>query len=145
MRPSTRARVVWLGALVLLAAPGCSGRERFEFAQVEGVVTLRAKPLSGVMVSFYPDNDGPKQLPYATGVTDSNGKYTLATPSGTLGALVGKNRVVINWPLPERREDGARTPPPGPPIPLPYTTVTQTPLIVEVKAGAPQNIDLPLK
>jgi hypothetical protein len=129
----------------LLAVPGCSSGERFEFGEVEGQVTLGKKPLAGVMVTFYPDNEGPKQLPYATGTTDADGRYKLATPSGVRGALVGKNRVVINWPLPERREDGARQPPPGPPIPIQYTQVTKTPIVVEVKPGGPQPIDLPLK
>jgi hypothetical protein len=143
MRASTR-KAAWAGALALLAGAGCS-EPKYEFAEVEGQVTLGNKPLAGVIVTFYPDDTGPKQLPYARGTTDASGRYKLSTPDGKAGALVGKNRVVVNWPLPERGDEKApRARPPGPPIPIPYTQAGQTPLVVEVKTGGPQTIDLPL-
>jgi hypothetical protein len=115
-----------------------------EYAEVEGKVTLGGKPLSGVEVTFYPDNDEPKQLPYATGKTDAAGSYTLTLANGKPGALAGKNRVVVNWPLPERGDGQHRPPPPGPTIPVPYTVVSDTPLRLEVKPGGRQTIDLNL-
>jgi hypothetical protein len=79
-------------------------------------------------------------------MTDGAGKYTLTAVTSNPGALVGKNRVVVNWPPQERNDDlGKRPPPPSPPIPLKYTVVTESPLVVEVKAGPPQTIDLPLQ
>jgi hypothetical protein len=139
-----RAAAGCLGAVVLLALAGCGSGPKLTFAEVEGKVTLGGKPLSGVKVTFYPDSQDVKQLPYATGMTDTAGAYTLTLASGKAGALVGKNRVVVNWPLPERRNDGQRPPPPGPPIPLEYTVAGDTPLIVEVKEGGRQTINLNL-
>jgi hypothetical protein len=115
-----------------------------EYAEVEGTVTLGGKTLSGVNVTFYPDSAGVEQLPYATGKTDGTGRYSLTLQSGKPGALVGKNRVVVNRPTPERRDDQPRPPPPSPAIPVQYTVATETPLIVEVKPGGRQTIDLPL-
>jgi hypothetical protein len=142
-----RAPAAGLAAALLLALAGCSG-PKWDYAEVEGKVTLGQQPLAGVNVTFYPDSEGAEQLPYATGKTDASGRYALTSVSGKAGALVGKNRVVVNWPLRERRDDrdrGPPPPPPGPPIPLPYTVASQTPLLVEVKAGGRQTIDLPLQ
>jgi hypothetical protein len=135
-----------LAAAVLLALAGC-GSDKFESAEVDGKVTLGGKPLSGVKVAYYPVSEGREQPPYATGMTDTSGTYTLTLENGKTGALVGKNRVVVNWPLRERGSDRdkAPPPPPGPPIPIQYTVATETPLIVEVKSGGRQTIDLPLK
>jgi hypothetical protein len=133
-----------LGAAVLLALAGCGG-PKYTFAEVQGKVTLGDKPLSGVIVTFYPDSEASEQPPYARGTTDEAGTYTLTRTTGEAGALVGKHRVVVNWPPPERRDDRPPPPPPSPAIPLPYTVATQTPLLVEVKAGPRQTIDLPLQ
>jgi hypothetical protein len=130
------------GAVVLLALAGCS--PPLKYAEVEGKVTLGGKSLAGVKVTFYPDTEGAEQLPYSSGMTDGKGLYTLSLQDGKPGAMVGKHRVVVNWPLPERRDDGTRPPPPGPPIPVEYTVAGDTKLIVEVKEGGRQTIDLPL-
>jgi hypothetical protein len=142
-----RAAAGWLWAILLLTAAGCGPKAKTDFAEVEGKVTLGGKPLSGVKVTFYPDSEAPEQLPYATGSTDAAGVYTLTAVTGRPGALVGKNRVVVNWPPRERSDDPNRppSPPPGPAIPVQYTVAGQTTLIVEVKAGPKQTIDLPLQ
>jgi hypothetical protein len=135
-----------MGAVTLLALVGCAPTTTFDYAEVEGKVTLAGKPLSGVKVTFYPDNEGAEQLPYASGMTDGTGTYTLTAVTGKPGALVGKNRVVVNWPLRDRGADPDKPPPlSGPPIPIDYTVAGQTPLRVEVKAGPRQTIDLPLQ
>ena len=139
MRASTR----WIAAAVLLAAAGCG--PSYSYAPVSGKVTLDGQPLSGVRVWFYPVTEGRDQPPYAMGTTDGSGVYNLTAETGKAGALVGKNRVVVNWPLPERPgPDQPPPPPPGPPIPISYTQAVDTPFVVEVKAGSPQTIDLPL-
>jgi hypothetical protein len=145
MEPVTSRRAaLGIAAAFLAAVAGCGGPP-CTFAEVEGKVTLGGKPLSGVIVTFYPDSEDKQQLPYARGTTDDTGTYTLTAVGGKPGALVGKNRVVVNWPLPERRSDGPPPPPQSPPIPIPYTVATKTPLLVEVKAGPRQTIDLPLQ
>jgi hypothetical protein len=115
------------------------------YAEVTGVVTLDGKPLRGAVVTYHPVVDGPEGLPYSQGTTDETGRYALQTPEGKPGAVVGKCRAIVNWPMPERRDDKGPPPPPGPLIPIQYTVVMETPLIVEVKEGGPQTIDLPLK
>jgi hypothetical protein len=135
-----------LGTALLLTLVGCGSREQFEYAEVEGKVTLGAKPLCGVNVTFYPDTEGAAQLPYATGTTDGTGTYTLTAVTAKPGALVGRNRAVVSWPARERSDPDKPPPrPPGPPIPVIYMVATETPLIVEVKAGPRQTIDLPLQ
>jgi hypothetical protein len=134
-----------LGAFALFALAGCGPSVKIDYAEVEGKVTLDGAPLSGAKVTFYPDSEGPEQLPYATGMTDASGAYTLTAVTGKPGAMVGRNRAVVNWPPRERGgPDDPPPPPPGPPIPVPYTVAGDTPLLVEVKAGPRQTIDLPL-
>jgi hypothetical protein len=141
-----RGATLRLGAAVLLALAGCGPSARIDYAEVEGKVTLDGAPLSGVKVTFYPDSEGAEQLPYATGMTDATGAYALTAVTGRPGAMVGRNRAVVNWPPRERGDpDKPAPPPPGPPIPVLYTVAGQTPLVVEVKAGPPQTIDLPLR
>ena len=73
--------------------------------------------------------------------------YFHSSPSGETkaGAVVGKNRVVVNYPMRERGND-LEAPPPRPAgaIPVRYTVAAKTPLEVEVKPGGPQVINLPL-
>src|SRR5262245_57289914 len=116
MRASSSFRPAAAGTLAaaLLALAGCSGGR--DYAGVEGTVTLNKKPLAGVMVAFYPDSDGTKQLPYSTATTDPSGHYALTCANGKTGALLGKHRVVVHWPLPERSDDPTKRPKqPGPP------------------------------
>ena len=142
VRTRWRRAAAGLAAAALLVLAGCG--PKFEYAEVQGKVTLDGQALSGVKVAFYPDNEGAEQLPYATGLTDGTGTYTLTAVTGKPGALVGKNRVVVNWPLPEHNPDLPPPPPPGPPIPMLYTQAAQTPLVVEVKPGPRQNINVEL-
>lgn len=138
---------VWAGLLALATVGGCG--PSYEFAEVQGKVTLNQKPLEGVVVRFYPLHEqGMKQRPYATGVADGpRAEFELVSQEGEPGALVGPNKVVINWPsrdmrdpkdtrLQERIDKIA--------IPLRYTSVTTTPLLVEVKSGEGQTINLDL-
>lgn len=134
----------WIGLAILVLAAGCSG-SKVALASVTGKVTLNDKPLAGVVVWFYPEGEGEESQTYGKGTTDASGTYRLSTREGKNGAVVGKNRVVVNWP-PHERGDGKSPPPPppGPRIPLPYTVATNTPLHVEVKAGEAQTINLEL-
>jgi hypothetical protein len=125
--------------VVVLA--GCGGPNH-EFTEVQGTVTLGGKPLPGVKVAFYPDSED-AEMPYASGLTNENGIYTLARPDGKPGALVGRNVVVVMRPPRDRNPD-APPPPQGPAVPVVYSQAAETPLVVEVKAGGPQTIDLPL-
>jgi hypothetical protein len=128
--------------LVLLMGAGCGKAE--SRADVQGKVTLDGTPLVGVVVTFYPMTETLEGLPFSRGTTDKSGIYTLAGADGTSGALVGKCRVVVNWP-PRERDDSKPAPKQqNPSIPLKYTVAKDTPLEFEVKAGTSNKIDLPL-
>ena len=133
-----------LGATLILAGAGCHAPPA-ERAEVQGKVTLSGTPLAGVVVTFYPETEGAQGLPYSRGITDQSGVYKLASADGKPGALVGKCRVVVNWP-PRERDDSKPAPKrePGPAVPIKYTVASNTPFIFEVKAGVANTIDLPL-
>jgi hypothetical protein len=131
---------------LVTAASGCTGAPP-ALAEVHGKVTLNGAPLAGAVVTFYPDTEAIESPHYSRGITDDAGVYQLelASVDGKRGAVVGKHRVVVNWPLegrgdPQRAEAKAKTV-----IPLPYTVAGDTPLRVEVTADGAQTIDLPLK
>lgn len=83
-------------ALLLLAAGGCG--KSYTLAPVSGQVTLDGKPLAGAEVALYPVGAA-KDGPYASGVTDDQGRYTLSVlldGGSTGGAVVGENRVTVS-------------------------------------------------
>jgi hypothetical protein len=131
---------VWAAAALLLLAAGCA--PKVEYAPVQGTVTLDGEPLAGVSVWFFPEKEGGQDLPHATGTTDESGVYRLTSNNGKPGGVVGKHRVVVNWPLRERGTDDRSNPPPT--LPPRYTQAADTPFVVEVKPGG-QTIDLALK
>jgi hypothetical protein len=112
------------------------------WTEVSGTVTLDSRPLAGVTVVFFPQGEADDSRLISQGTTDSSGRYTLERPDGQAGAVVGSNRVVVRPPKTPR---SSKTPaPPGPPIPAKYGSPKLSPLVVEVQAGGPQTIDLPL-
>jgi hypothetical protein len=128
----------------LLVAVGC-GPSGPKLVPVSGKVTLDGQPLTAGAVSFSPDSaKGNKEKVAPTGSINSSGVYELST-EGKSGAPVGwyKVTVVTNTP------GMGQQPPPvvggGGPVPLQqpsvqinptYSSPDQTPLRVEVKAGA---------
>jgi hypothetical protein len=122
---------------------GCQ-KASHEFAEVEGKVTLKGKPLHGVLVRFFPLTEQLEQPPYATGLSDASGTYVLKHEGDKPGAVIGPNRVVVYWPSHDLRGK-APPPPPELEIPLRYRVATESPLTVEVKPGSRQTIDLTLE
>jgi len=150
--PNTRRAltVLYLGALVGLVGCGTGP----EFAEVEGVVSLKGKPLPEVEILFSPMTEKGTKGPTAACVTDAQGRYRLKCErAGRIGALVGTHRVVI-------RDIAAVPPPPGieildengrqyqpKPLRVPdrYTDLQKTPFQnVEVHSGK-QTLDYDLK
>lgn len=125
---------------------GCARQP--QFTEVKGKVVLNDKVLAGAVVTFYPETAGNEHLPSAFGKTDAAGNYTLVRSDGQPGAVVGKHRVVVQWPAADRPDNWEKAPPPRPKtpiIPLKYTVAADTPLIFDVHAGSPQTIDLVLR
>lgn len=84
VRSGSVALVIGLSILV-----GCN-RSGLDLAPVEGVVTFNGAPLADAGVLFTP----PKG-PYAMGVTDGEGRFSLTTANHE-GALIGDHGVSIS-------------------------------------------------
>jgi hypothetical protein len=135
----------WLVVTCLAAIPslvGC-GEKLPEFGPVEGVVRIKGKPKSGILVRFLPDPAKGNDVPInASGLTDATGKYQLRyafKELDGLGAPVGWHRVVLEDSSLSSIPQGTRIPPRI--IPISYNSPATTPLAFEVIAE-PQTIDL---
>lgn len=62
---------------------------------VEGTVTIGGKPAEGISVTFMPDVVRGNTGPTSYGSSDADGKFTLTTSEGTLGAVPGPHLVTL--------------------------------------------------
>ncbi len=90
-----------LSALVVLAMaalpPGCGSAGRYP---VTGSVTYQGKPATGASVHFRREGETAEEaLAFPTGVVDAEGKFSLEVPGVGPGALPGKYKVLVLWPL----------------------------------------------
>ena len=94
--------VVTVMLAVLLASVGCNPHE-WSTVPVSGVVTVKGKPVPGVMVTFQPLGEGKLNTgPGSFAYTDSNGEYKLKTfLTDENGAVVGKGIVRIRYDDPD--------------------------------------------
>jgi hypothetical protein len=127
--------LIVLGAGTGLAGCGKSDKPPYAFnSSVGGVVKLDGKPLPNAMVQFVPAATGGGAAPTASGVTDENGRFTLAVEK-TKGAVLGKSKVVV-YALAargaRRGESEKEDEPPTVDLPEQYTSAAQTPVQVEV-------------
>ncbi len=90
-RVSSRAAGVVTSSLLLCLLSGCN-RNSLNLAPVEGMVTIDGQPLADAGVLFF-STDAKMGQP-ATGVTDSEGKFTLITANQS-GAAIGDHLVAI--------------------------------------------------
>ena len=131
-------------AAISTIVAGC-GESPPEFGQVTGVVRVKGRPQSRLMVRFLPEPvDGKELAANASGTTDDQGKYELRyyyKGEEGLGAPVGWNRVLLEDTRLSALAQGQRAPPQI--IPPEYNSPGTTPLRKEVKPG-PQTIDLEL-
>jgi hypothetical protein len=92
-------RLQWVGLLGIAALlTGCGGE--MKVAPVSGVVTLDGKPLDRASVVFKPEAGGRPSF----GVTDDQGRFTLAYSMNEDGAEVGRATVTVSTKL---QADGA--------------------------------------
>ncbi len=85
-------------AIPILALAGCSDTE-YSLAPVSGKVTLDGKPVDGIRLVFSPmaNETNTDPGPWSTGVTNSDGEYTLETRHKKTGAAVGKHTVMFEF------------------------------------------------
>lgn len=142
---ATRTGIPALGLLALVCWPlaGC-GQKELPFAEVEGVLSFRDKPLGNVQVRFIPEPEKENlHAPESEAITDAQGRYRLRCPGKNReGAVVGRHRVTL-YDLNMRHSDGER-PAVASRIPMRYAELARSGLIVEVKPG-PQTVPLQVK
>lgn len=95
MRRSTIRFSFTLLALISICLIGCDRRSQFGMAPVSGTVTIDGKPTADVVVIFSPVSNDTTSIvgPFSSGVTDEQGKFTLKSKRGHLGAVIGSHTV----------------------------------------------------
>lgn len=114
---------------------------------VTGKLTVDGKALENVQVALMPMSEGARA---ATGNTDAEGNFTIASPNAGAGAVVGQYKVVLTPPAAGPAEeqyaaggDPAKAAAKESPIPKEYLTFETTTKTVEVKEGENQlNLEL---
>lgn len=89
-RPTMSAKSAFV-AIFCLCLVGCSGvGDAPDLGLVMGTVTMEGEPLSGVQVTFQPEQGRP-----AFGVTNASGQYELTYIRDTRGCKIGRCKVII--------------------------------------------------
>jgi hypothetical protein len=120
--------------MVLLPICGCGIRDRLSTSPVHGTVTYRGKPLERGTVVFLPEPGTPG--PPAVSHVRADGSYQLST-LGQDGASIGRHRVLVHLRRqPTKAEERQMGVVLESLIPEKYSRDDQSPLRLEVKAGA---------
>lgn len=119
MRMPKLAAASLLGVALAVVA-GC-GESRY--VPVSGVVKLNGEPYPNAVVFFQPvgGKDNPNPGRGSSGVTDEKGRFSLKTPEGVNGAVVGEHQVKI------------------------LTNEEQQPAPFDPNVGSPDNVPAPAK
>lgn len=107
--PVLRISAAASAAVLMGLAAGCGGGPRY--VPVSGTVTYNGKPYANAFVSFQPvaGKGGIAGGKGSMGLTDENGKFTLAVDPQTPGALPGQHAIRIYT----RSGKGEMGPPPA--------------------------------
>ena len=136
--------------VVITAALGCGsdvpkGPEKISTTPVDGVVTLNGKPAAEVSVSLH-HSEG-KVAP--RGISDKDGKFSIATYGKDDGAPAGKYKVTAAKNMTKEISPGVLAPPPPggfkSDIPTKYESVNPTDISVEIKVGEKNSLKIDLK
>ncbi len=127
-------------AIAALLQAGCSSQPP-AIIPAEGTVLLNGQPLPHAQVDFVPMIQGFGAEYIATATTDEKGRFKLTCNGGVPGACACENRVtVIEGPFPENvrgnqtAEGRFLNTLSNRPIPIVYSSVANTPLIITVSA-----------
>lgn len=136
--------------MVITVVLGCGsdapkGPEKLSTTPVDGVVTLNGKPAAEVSVSLH-HSEG-KVAP--RGISDKDGKFSIATYGKDDGAPAGKYKVTAAKNMTKEISPGVLAPPPPggfkSDIPTKYESVNTTDISVEIKAGEKNSLKIDLK
>lgn len=136
--------------MVITAALGCGsdapkGPEKLSTTPVDGVVTFNGKPAAEVSVSLH-HSEG-KVAP--RGISDKDGKFSIATYGKDDGAPAGKYKVTAAKNMTKEISPGVLAPPPPggfkSDIPTKYESVNTTDISVEIKVGEKNSLKIDLK
>lgn len=136
--------------MVITAVLGCGsdvpkGPEKISTTPVDGVVTLNGKPAAEVSISLH-HSEG-KVAP--RGISDKDGKFSIATYGKDDGAPAGKYKVTAAKNMTKEISPGVLAPPPPggfkSDIPTKYESVNTTDITVEIKAGEKNSLKIDLK
>jgi hypothetical protein len=86
---------ILLGILLLIASVRMFWKSDGDYppmGYVTGTISMDGKPLSGVMVAFYPEKGRP-----STAVADGDGRYELRYTRNVTGSKVGPSTVHLSW------------------------------------------------
>jgi hypothetical protein len=136
--------VLRLAVLVLLAAclPGCGGSDGLSRGAVQGRVTLGGAPLAKGRILFLPQ--APASGPTVSAAVE-NGVYELPRREGP---VAGKNRVEVEatvdlgFAIDDEAAFAQRGGRPLPPNPIPPQFNRNSTLVIEIKAGEPNSLDV---
>lgn len=84
------AQILVLGSGTLFFITGCNNGDRPPLGYVKGNVKIDGQPLSGVIVTFAPEEGRP-----GVGVTDKDGNYELKYTASAKGTKVGNSTVTF--------------------------------------------------
>jgi len=137
-----------------LVVAGCGKPEPPPRVAVSGLVTIGGKPVPSALVTFYPLFEGFGGEVIAEGITDGDGRYTLACPLGD-GCCIGRHKVTVtDAPSPDdAREQSVEAQArmraflrslTNRPIGRDFGTLATTPLEIEVTAAEGSDYDLRL-
>ena len=136
--------------VVITAALGCGsdapkGPEKLSTTPVDGIVTLKGLPAAEVSISLH-HSEG-KVAP--RGISDKDGKFSIATYGKDDGAPAGKYKVTAAKNMTKEISPGVLAPPPPggfkSDIPTKYESVNTTDISVEIKAGEKNWLKIDLK
>ena len=136
--------------VVITAVLGCGsdvpkGPEKISTTPVDGIVTLKGLPAAEVSISLH-HSEG-KVAP--RGISDKDGKFSIATYGKDDGAPAGKYKVTAAKNMTKEISPGVLAPPPPggfkSDIPTKYESVNTTDILVEIKAGEKNSLKIDLK
>ena len=136
--------------VVITAVFGCGsdapkGPEKLSTTPVDGVVTLKGLPAAEVSISLH-HSEG-KVAP--RGISDKDGKFSIATYGKDDGAPAGKYKVTAAKDMTKEVSPGVLAPPPPggfkSDIPTKYESVNTTDISVEIKVGEKNSLKIDLK